>query len=119
MRKRLALALITGLALVVLTTGPAAQADGATVISDFGCGILPADSGLPVFLFTDEKSHSVQSPSGNVTLTCHFTIPEAFLPSATMQHSGFLCSTAFGLTTNTWSVTTKGGTVLLRCQIKA
>ena len=118
MRSRFALAAVTALALVALVAGPTASADPATVIDDFGCVILAADSGLSVALFTEE-SHSVQSASGNVTLTCHFDIPDGLEPASTMRQSGFLCGTQFGFTTNTQSVTTKGGQVLLRCQIKA
>ena len=118
MRKRLVLALMTGLAIAALVSGPAAQADPATVIDDIGCFITAADSGLAVGLATTE-SHAVRSASGNVTLTCHFTIPVANLPTATMRHRGFACATPWGVTTKTLSVTTKGGTVLLRCQIKA
>ena len=113
MRSRFALAAVTGVALVALMAGPTANADPATVIDDFGCVITAADSGLSVALFTEE-SHVVRSASGNVTLTCHFDIPDGLAPAATMRNSGFLCGTQFGVTTNTQSVTAKGGRVLLR-----
>lgn len=98
--------------------GQSAHADGATVISDFTCGILAADSGLGVFLSTDNKTHQVNAVSGNVTLTCHFDIPAGEEPAQTLRHSGFDCGTLAGSTTNSRSVTTKGGKVLLICQIK-
>lgn len=92
--------------------------DPATAFDDFGCGIIPADSGLPVFLATQE-SHVVRAANGNVSLTCHFDIPDGLEPAATMQHSGFLFRTQFGVTTNTRSGTSRGARVLLVCQIKA
>jgi hypothetical protein len=118
MRPRFALVIVTGLALVALMSGRVAHAEPATVIDDFGCLILAADSGLAVNLVTQE-SHAVQAANGNVNFTCHFVIPDGQEPASTMHHSGFLCGTQFGFTTDTWSVTTKGGRVLLRCQVKA
>ncbi len=98
--------------------GQSAHADGATVVRDFTCGILAADSGLDVFLTTDTKSQQVDAASGNVTLTCHFDIPAGEEPALTMRHRGFNCGTFAGVTTNSRSVTTKGGKVLLVCHIK-
>lgn len=116
MRNRLALVALACLAAIPVVSGTA-QAEGATVITDFGCTLIPADSGIADPLFTTD-SHVVQTPSGNVSLTCHFTIPPELVPASTMQHAGFLCGTQFGVTTNTKSVTTAGGTAMLRCQIK-
>lgn len=119
MRRRVALAMVTGLALVAIVSGPTAQADPATVVDDFFCQIIPADSGLAVLLTTTETSHAVETPSGNVNFICHFDIPAGMEPTGTLHHEGFACGTQFGVTTDTWSVTTKGGKVLLRCQVKA
>jgi hypothetical protein len=119
MRRRIALVMVTGLALVALGFGTTAHADPATVVDDFFCQIIPADSGLAVTLTTTETSHVVETASGNVNFTCHFDIPAGMEPTATMHHEGFGCTTQFGATTDTWSVTTKGGKVLLRCQIRA
>jgi hypothetical protein len=119
MRRTVALAIVTALALAAIATGTVAHADPATVTDDFFCQILPADSGLSVLLTTTEKTHVVRSGSGNISFTCHFDITAGMEPAETMQHEGFVCSTQYGATTDTWSVTTKGGKVLLRCQIKA
>jgi hypothetical protein len=92
-------------------------AGGATVIQDHGCIISPEASGLPFPLLTKEKTHSVVTPSGNTLLSCHFDIPPGYRPAETMRHSGFLCDTFAGVTTNSTAVTTKGGKVHLTCQI--
>ena len=118
-------AVAVAVALAVFFTGllnpPAdriVRAESATVIKDFGCRIIPPDSGLPETLFTIDKTVDVQSDSGNVTLTCRFQIPDHLMPiPATMQHGGFLCSTHWGMTHLSHAVTTKGGQVMLKCQI--
>ncbi len=93
-------------------------AEEATVIKEFGCIITPQASGLPSTLFTTD-THSVVTPSGNTVLKCFFDIPEIMMPSSTMRHTGFLCNTYLGLTTNSMAVTNVGGQVALTCQIKA
>lgn len=97
-----------------------AMAGEATVIKDFGCQIIPADSGLPILLSTTEKTQTVESASGNVNFTCHFTFdPKTYPVEKTMKHEGFTCGTQFGSTNNTSAVTTPGGQVTLKCKIKA
>lgn len=86
---------------------PMAQAGGATVIQDHGCIIGPEASGLPFPLVTLE-THSVITPSGNTLLSCHFDVPRGYRPAKTMRHSGFLCDTFAGVTTNSMAVTTRG-----------
>ena len=93
-----------------------AYANGATVIREFSCVISPAASGLPIPLFTTE-THSVTTPSGNTILKCKFDIPDIYIPDATMRHSGFPCNTYLGLTTDSMSVTSVGGKVMLDCKI--
>lgn len=96
---------------------------GATVITELGCIIIPADWSGDAVLFTTD-SHSVVTPSGNSKLTCHFEIPDGDAPDRAMRFQGFPCGTPGGLTTNTWSVSSTQeddvlGTVLLQCMIKA
>lgn len=113
------LALAVAVICSVAVVPSAVQAtNGATVITEFGCGLIAADSGLPINLSTTD-SHVVNTPSGNTTLTCHFDIPEAYWPTQTMRNSGFSCNTSFGPTTNTFAVVSTDGSALLRCQIKA
>ena len=89
-----------------------ANAGGATVIKEFGCVILPSDSGLTDYLFTND-THSVETPSGVSILQCHFDIPDGLEPYKTMKHEGFPCNTYLGLTYDSKSITTKGGKVHL------
>ena len=115
--------IFAGLAMALafmLTTGlggpGVALADGATVINDFECVLLAADSGLGSTLFTNE-SHSVETLSGNTVLKCKFDIPAGFEPANAIVNEGFLCGTLLGLTTNSKSVASPGGNATLTCQI--
>jgi hypothetical protein len=92
--------------------------NGATVIKDFGCQIIPPDWGGPMTLFTNDH-HIVGTPSGNVKLTCKFDIPEGYEPPTAERYRGFLCSTRFGLTTNSQSIVSPSGNISLQCMIKA
>jgi hypothetical protein len=116
-------ALLTGVMLTALAAiTPIAQAadpdPGATVINEFGCVLQARDSGLKVTLFTNETTHAVITPSGNSLLQCHFEIPVGFAPDKAIVHEGFLCGTFKGITTNSESVATPGGTATLRCEVK-
>jgi len=117
MKSLLAFLIAASLALAIPAM-PAQARGGATVIKGFGCVIIPADSGLPIVLFSNEAAHEVDTPSGNSILQCHFNIPKGFSPAKTLHHVGFLCSTFLGLTTKSKSVTTRGGKVLLTCQVR-
>jgi len=117
MKPLIAFIIAASLALTIGT--PSAQArSGATVIKGFECLIVPTDSGLPILLFSTKVTHEVDTASGNSILQCHFDIPKRFIPSQTLHHQGFLCGTLLGLTTESRSVTTKGGKVLLTCIVK-
>ncbi len=117
MKSVIAFVVAASLALTIGT--PFAQAHGrATVIRGFECLIVPADSGIPILLFSTKVTREVDTASGNSILQCHFDIPKRFIPSRTLHHQGFLCGTFLGLTTHSRSVTTKGGKVLLTCIVK-
>lgn len=93
----------------------------ATTVKDFGCQIIPADSGLPDLLTTTNKTKAVEAASGNVNFTCRFKFDPKKYPGLikkSVKHQGFPCITQFGLTKNTRSVTTPAGQVTLVCKIK-
>ena len=94
--------------------------NGATVIDNFGCWVVAADSGLPVSLFT-EVSHSVTNSAVNTNLWCDFVFDPALCPdSKAMKHKNFDCGTLDGLATKTQATTDcEYGVVHLSCQIKA
>src|ERR1041385_145333 len=112
------LAFLIAASLALTISAPVQARGGATVIKRFGCVIVPADSELPIVLFTSKASHEVDTPSGNSILQCHFDIPKDFAPAHTLHHKGFLCSTFLGLTTDSKLVLTKGGKALLICRVK-
>ena len=113
------IAFIIAASLAFSSAGPSVQArSGATIIKRFEWVIVPGDSGLPLVLLSDKVSHEVDTASGSSILQCHFNIPKDFVPSQTLHHHGFLCATFLGLTTDSMSVTTQGGKVLLICQVK-
>ena len=94
--------------------------NGATVIDEFGCVVIAADSGLPVDLFT-EVSHSVGNYAGNVNMWCDFVFDTALCPSdKAMKFKDFPCGTQFGPATKTMAITDcEYGVVHLSCQVKA
>jgi hypothetical protein len=92
--------------------------NGSAVIKDFWCYISPAAWGGPVPLTTYD-THSVGTPSGNVNETCKFDIPEGYEPPTAQKYTNFLCFTRFGLTTNSQSVVSPSGNIILQCKIKA
>jgi hypothetical protein len=95
------------------------MAAGATEVKDFGCHIIPADSGLPVDISTTNKTKAVEAKSGNVNFTCHFKYDTKKYPiKQTLKHSGFPCVTQFGVTKDTSAVTAPGGKITLVCKIK-
>ena len=109
--------------LLIVLGGPAladGHDNGATVIDDFGCAILPADSGLPVTLYSSD-SHAVTNSAGNTNFWCDFVFDTALCPSdKAIKNKGFLCGAYFDLTNDTMAVTDcEYGVVHLKCQIKA
>ena len=94
--------------------------NGATVIDEFGCAIVPTDSGLPVVLFTD-VSHFVENSAGNVNMWCDFVFDPALCPSdKAMKFKNFPCGTLAGPATKTMAITDcEYGVVHLSCQVKA
>jgi hypothetical protein len=109
----LAAALLVGGSTVAYANG-----GGATIIKDASCCLSAADSGLAIDLFSTDVI-CVETPSGNVVLTCHFDIPEGYEPAKAIKNTGFLCGTCGGCTTDSQCVVTPGGKAVLRCEIKA
>lgn len=105
---------------LVCLSGVLATADpggGATVITEFGCVIIPPDWGGPIVLVTTD-THSVVTPSGNSKLTCKFDIPDGLEPAKAEKYNDFWCSTFAGLTTDSQSVVSPGGNITLQCMVK-
>lgn len=116
MKKALCLMVLVA---ALVAFGASAALAQATVVKDFGCQIIPEDSGLPILLTTSVKTIEVDTPSGNVNFTCHFVYDKDAYPiDKAIKNKGFNCNTYMGLTNNSMAVTSPGGTVLLRCQIK-
>ena len=104
----------------------AANPNAAIVLKDLdhpsGCFVSVPISSVP--LFTSDEIHTTATPSGNVSLICHFNIPAGSEPARAVKASGFTCGiflpgpvTAF--TNNTELVANPGGRAVLKCQIKA
>ncbi|MHC4172642.1 MAG: hypothetical protein ACYST5_06840 [Planctomycetota bacterium] len=94
-----------------------ANGGGATVITEFGCGIIPADWGGPFALFTTD-THSVTTPSGNSKITCNFVVPDDEIPDKARIFRDFACSTFAGLADKSQSVVDTEGNIVLLCQVK-
>lgn len=94
--------------------------NSAQIVKDGGCfGFVPdGNGGATTGLFNPEGAHAVSTKSGNVTLVCHFDIPEGFEPAKAVKADGFLCGTYFGLTNDSRVLATPGGKATLICKIK-
>ncbi len=77
----------------VLLCAPAfaASENAAVVLKDYdhATGCYYGGFGFPVF--TEDEIHTVATKKGNVTLICHFDVPEGFEPDKVMKNSGFGC----------------------------
>jgi hypothetical protein len=118
-KKRL-LFILLGVVLLVIDAPVVYSA--ALIIKDNICWVQASDSGLPVGLTTYD-SHTVRSSRGNVTLSCHFEIPEEYIPAETIITRGFNC--CIGLddnssvcTENSMTVASDDGDALLKCKFK-
>jgi hypothetical protein len=90
--------------------GAVAQEEGAVIAKDFGCSVYlpPAPTDRSI------ESHSVITPSGNTTFTCHFEGPSI---AETYVTEGFVCNTFAGSTNDMHFVYTKSGRGTLTCHI--
>ena len=114
--------IVTGILAVALLVGGStvayANGGGAVIIKDEGCSLPGIVSGLSVDLYSTDMI-CVETPSGNVVLTCHFDIPEGYEPAKAIKNTGFACCACIGTTTDSQCVVTPGGKAMLRCEIKA
>ena len=90
----------------------------ATVIDDIGCGILATDYGTGAGSnLASTDSITVVTPSGNTQLTCFFDASGAGVPAKAVKMEGFPCGTLLGSTTDTQSIATPKGRVVLKCHV--
>lgn len=95
-------------------TAPAALADGAVHISDFGCGMLDGNSS---FVFTD-SSRVVITPSGNGNLVCKADVTPSSSGGAArfdFDSTGLLCGTINGFTDKWHETVSASGKATLTC----
>lgn len=124
MKKALLTGLLASAAMFVAATDTRAQSDhAAQIVKDVGCFLSSSASGLSVDLFTNQTI-DVATQGGNVTLQCHFDIPQGYEPPKAIVNRGFLCGVigfneAFELTNISQAVSSPGGKADLRCQVKA
>ena len=118
MKRKLLITLLVLSTLLIAVSIAQAEGGGATVIDEFGCQIIPADWSGDITLFTDDV-HAVLTPSGKISMTCHFVIPVEEMPVEAARFSGFNCGTLWAGTNNSFSVTSPDDMeVMLRCQVK-
>jgi hypothetical protein len=94
----------------------ALEANGADTITNFEC--VSSTNGLGTVLFTTDTD-AVQTPSGNIKMTCRFEVPEAYIPSQPTKNYGYLCGTPYGSTDNSYTIVDTEGNAMMRCMIKA
>ena len=109
------------LSLVTVTMASAADNRAAIVLNGRKDVIFCTITTPDVALFTTQNITVVTS-SGNILLTCKYTIPSEFVPSRALRASGFPCSifTPNGSvdTSNTKFIATPGGQATSQCQVK-
>ncbi len=120
MVKLLCASTLTLVASLMLVT-PAAYADPAIILTDFGCGVIDGDGNG--FFTTDTKTVSSQNgkPGNlNITLKCH----ASGVPNSTgkavhwnFNNTGFSCGTQFGSTTDWNETVSASGKAVLTCKI--
>jgi len=117
MRKITALLGVTAM-LTILPATPA-LAEGAIVAKDGLCfGALPDGNGG----FTDiyfEGTATSRTNKSWTTITCHFSLDPAIIPSGNLKASGFVCSTGAGMTTDSRLNISPGGRAVLTCRSPA
>ena len=105
-------------AVVFSGTVRSVSAEGHSAVIDRGgtCILVSTDHGIPgVGTLMTDRSQSIETPSGNKAIRCHFEIPEGFEPERAIRKAGFPCDTLLGETTNSRSIATPKGTVTLIC----
>lgn len=80
------------------------------------CSTCAAALGLGAPLQTFD-ARTVATSSGNVTLQCHFDVPEGFAPARALRPESPGCGTAFGPANKVNIVITPGGQARLTCQV--
>jgi hypothetical protein len=117
--KFLSLLILSCMAIFATTAFADSHDMGATVVDDFGCGLLAADSGLPVDLFTYD-SHSVVNSAGNTTLKCYFPFDPVLCPSdRAIVTKDFTCGTFLGFADKSRTTTDcENGIAVLTCMVK-
>jgi hypothetical protein len=113
--------MMIGALLFAFTLAGPSNPNGASITKDFGCnGFVPnADGTQGPFFFTENKSQSVITPSGNTKVICHFDIPAGLSPRKATHAKNFLCNTFLGVTSDSSMVANPGGKATLTCSIKA
>ena len=117
--KFLSVLILSCMAIFATTALADGHDNGATVIDDFGCGLLAADSGLPVDLFTSD-SHSVTNSPGNSTLKCYFQFDPVLCPDErAIVTKDFFCGTFLGIADKSRTTTDcENGIAVLTCMVK-
>ena len=73
-------------------------------------------------LHTNDKIHTVSTPSGNTKLICRFDVPEAQRPAKVQEKNGFPCGIyvpgGSKSTTDSSFQMTPGGQAKLECTVK-
>ena len=107
--------LLSLLAVLVLGVSMAVASGPAKVIKEGGCWVQNTDETL----FYTDNIHIVASndTNKNTVLKCFATLPENKHPEKVMHFDGFQCNTYLGLTTNSKTVITPSGNVIMTCKI--
>lgn len=109
--------------LTIVPATPALADEGAIVAHDGLCGgLLPDGEGGFTDIFFLGEANTRSTPSGIITVTCHFTLDPSIVPDGNLKASGFDCYTqenGGGLTTDTRLNVSPGGRAVLTCRLKS
>ena len=115
-RKFQGLAVVVAAAALLAMVPSLGLAAPATVVNDAGCVMYDGNFNLVVLTF-DSLSVGTASDNCNSTIQCKASGVTPSDTGKTVKFNGFVCSTGFGLTTQTQEVVTKSGHASLVCHV--
>lgn len=115
--KKVASLLVASLAAFGASAVNADSANSAEIATDQFCQCATCGNALGTSPLQTFDARAVKTSSGNVTLQCHFDVPQGFAPSKALRPVSTGCGTPFGSANKIDIVISPGGQAKLTCQV--